>query len=506
MTDALTTTDPRTGETHDTALVATSDAAVGAAAAAAAKSFAALRWTGRAWRAGLLEALADALEAARDELVAVADRETGLGAARLTGEVGRSAFQFRLFAEALRDGGYLEATIDHAGETPIGPGPDLRRMLIPIGPVAVFGSSNFPFAFSVAGGDVASALAAGNPVIIKAHGSHLETSAATFVTLSAAATGYGAPSATLGIVYGTQAGRALVADPQVRAVGFTGSLDGGRALLSIIESRPDPIPFYGELSSLNPLVVTPAAARDRGDAVAEGLFGSFTLGSGQFCTKPGLAFVPAGDAGDAIVRQLADRARAAEPGVLLNERIGTSFGEIRERLVERGRARVVAMGSGERAQGFHATPTVLELDAAAVTPDVTEEAFGPLIVVARYATTADVFTALDAVPDSLTATIHAQPDESALIDELVRELVPRAGRVVFNGYPTGVRVAWAQHHGGSWPSTNSQHTSVGVSAIRRFLRPVAYQDAPAHALPVELRDGASDVPRRIDGVLTLPTA
>ncbi|WP_457099633.1 aldehyde dehydrogenase (NADP(+)) [Microbacterium sp. P5_E9] len=501
----LTTTDPRTGETRATDIEASTDADVAAIVGAAAAAFDDLRWTSRAWRSGLLETLATALEDHRDELVAIADRETGLGVARLTGEVGRSAFQFRLFAEALRDGGYLEATIDHAGDTPIGPGPDLRRMLIPIGPIAVFGSSNFPFAFSVAGGDTASALAAGNAVVVKAHGSHPETSAATHAALSAAAQTYGAPDGALGIVFGTGAGRALVADARIAAVGFTGSLDGGRALLAIIEQRPEPIPFYGELSSLNPLVVTPGAARERGDAIAEALFGSFTLGSGQFCTKPGVAFVPYGD-GDAIVAGLAQRAAAAPPQVLLNARIGASFGEIRARLVEHGRARVIGLGEDDGAQGFRASPTVLEIDAADVTPEVTEEAFGPLIVVARYRDVADVLRALDAVPDSLTATIHSQPGEAVLTDELVRELVPRAGRIVFNGYPTGVRVAWAQHHGGTWPSTNSQHTSVGVSAIRRFLRPVAYQDAPAHALPEELRDGASDIPRRIAGVLTLPSA
>jgi NADP-dependent aldehyde dehydrogenase len=499
----LTTTDPRTGETRPTDIEASTDADVAAAVAGAAAAFATLRWSTRAWRAGLLEALASALESHRDDLVAIADRETALGLPRLAGEVGRSVFQFRLFAEALRDGGYLEAAIDHAGETPIGPGPDLRRMLIPIGPVAVFGSSNFPFAFSVAGGDTASALAAGNPVVIKAHSSHPETSAATFAILAGAASAYGAPDGTLRIVYGTGAGRALVAAPDIAAVGFTGSLDGGRALLAIIEQRPEPIPFYGELSSLNPLVVTPAAARERSDAIAEGLFGSFTLGSGQFCTKPGVAFVPYGD-GDALVAGLAERAGAAASHVLLNERIGSSFDEIRDHLIEQGRARVVGLGREDAEGGFRATPTVLEIDAADVTPDVTEEAFGPLVVVVRYHETADILRALDSVPDSLTATIHSEASEATLTDELVRELVPRAGRIVFNGYPTGVRVAWAQHHGGTWPATNSQHTSVGVSAIRRFLRPVAYQDAPAHVLPEELRDGPVDVPRRVDGVLELP--
>jgi NADP-dependent aldehyde dehydrogenase len=499
----LTSTDPRTGESRDTGIAATDDAAVAEIVRAAASAFPALAAEDRAWRAGLLDALADALEAQRDALVAIADRETGLGVPRLTGEVGRSAFQLRLFAEAVREGGYLEAAIDHAGETPIGPGPDIRRMLVPIGPVGVFGSSNFPFAFSVAGGDVASALAAGNPVVVKAHGSHPETSAATFAALAGAARQHGAPDGTLGIVYGTGAGRALVAAPELRAVGFTGSLGGGRALLRIIEERDEPIPFYGELSSLNPLVVTPAAAAARGDAIAEGLFGSFTLGSGQFCTKPGFAFVPVGEAGDALVAGLVGRAEAAPAGVLLNERIADSFGEILARLVQEGRARIAGGGTDAASPGFRASPTVLELDAADVTADVTEEAFGPLIVVARYRDTADVVHALAAVPDSLTATIHSEPAEESLTRELTREVLPRVGRVVYNGYPTGVRVAWAQHHGGPWPATNTLHTSVGVTAIRRFLRPVAFQDAPEHVLPEELRDAYRGIPRRIDGILAL---
>jgi NADP-dependent aldehyde dehydrogenase len=500
---ALTSTDPRSGEARDTGIAPTGDAAVSEVVRAAASAFPALAASGRAWRAGLLEALADELETQREALVAIADRETGLGVPRLTGEVGRSAFQLRLFAEAVREGGYLEAAIDHAGETPIGPGPDIRRILVPIGPVGVFGSSNFPFAFSVAGGDVASALAAGNPVVIKAHGSHPETSAATFAALARAAHRHGAPEGTLGIVFGTGAGRALVSTPELRAVGFTGSLGGGRALLRLIEERDVPIPFYGELSSLNPLVVTPGAAEARGDAIAEGLFGSFTLGSGQFCTKPGFAFVPVGEAGDALVAGLVARAEAAPAGVLLNERIAESFGEIRARLVQAGRARIAGGGTDAADPGFRATPTVLELAAADVAPEVAEEAFGPLIVVARYRDPAEIVRALGAVPDSLTATIHSEPAEEALTRELTREVLPRVGRVVYNGYPTGVRVAWAQHHGGPWPATNTLHTSVGVTAIRRFLRPVAFQDAPEHVLPEELRDAYRGIPRRVDGILVL---
>jgi NADP-dependent aldehyde dehydrogenase len=498
----LTSTDPRTGAAIPTSLTATTPEQADAVVRAADAAFAAASAHERLWRAGLLDALADALDEHRAELAAAADQETGLGAARLEGEVGRSSFQFRLFAEALRDGGYLEATIDHAGTTALGPAPDIRRMLVPIGTVAVFGSSNFPFAFSVAGGDTASALAAGNAVVLKAHSSHLQTSERSHEVLAGAAAAYGAPEGLIGIVYGTDAGRVLVAHPLVQAVGFTGSLAGGRALMEIIDARPRPIPFYGELSSLNPLVITPGAAAARGEAIADGLFGSFTLGGGQFCTKPGVAFVPTGADGDGLVARIAQRATEATAAVLLNARIATSFDEIRERLVATGRVEVLAQGTADGG-GVRAAPTVLTASAGSLTPEVTEEAFGPLIVVVRYDDAREVVRALDAVPDSLTATIHSEADETDAVAGLVRELAPRVGRIVFDGYPTGVRVSWAQHHGGPWPATNSQHTSVGVSAIRRFLRPLAFQDAPEALLPVELRDADAGIPRRIDGVLQL---
>jgi NADP-dependent aldehyde dehydrogenase len=499
----LTTTNPTTGETTETDIAPCTASEVAAAAKAATAAYAELRLLGRDWRAGLLDALADGLEANRQTLVAAANAETGLGEGRLNGELGRSQFQFRLFAEALREGSYLEATIDHAGDTPLGHGPELRRMLVPIGPVAVFGSSNFPFAFSVAGGDTASALAAGNTVVIKAHSSHPVTSKLSFAALSEAATAYGAPAGTLGIVYGTEAGRVLVADPAIQAVGFTGSLGAGEALIDIISKREQPIPFYGELSSLNPLVITSAAATERGDAIAEGLFGSFTLGAGQFCTKPGLAFVPRSNEGDAIVASLASRSEASGGLVLLNNRIKGSLTEILGRIEGAGAATVLATGTpGD--EGFQAAPTVLELAVENFTADAAEEAFGPVIVVVRYDTLDDVRAAISVIPDSLTATIHHGESEPELVTALADALAPTVGRLVFNGYPTGVRVSWAQHHGGNWPATNSQHTSVGVSAIRRFLRPVAFQDAPSFVLPEELRDGFASIPRRIDGALVLP--
>ena len=498
----LTSTDPRTGASRDTDLSTTGADQVAALTAQASAAFDVLRRHPRSWRAGLLRALADGLEANRNSLVEAALSETGLAEARLTGELSRSVFQLRLFADAVDEGGYLEAIIDHAGPTPLGPGPDVRRMLVPIGPVAVFGASNFPFAFSVVGGDTASALAAGNPVVIKAHSSHPVTSQRSVAALERAATAYGAPAGTFGIVYGQPAGATLVADPRIAAVGFTGSLSTGTILQRIIDERPTPIPFFGELSSLNPLVITPGAAAERSAEIGEGLFTSVTGSAGQLCTKPGLAFVPAGQAGDALVADVVARAEAAQAQTLLNQRIHTAFDEIRTRLIENGRARsLVTPQHGD--QGFSLTPGVLEIDAAEVTPAVTEEAFGPMVVLVRYTGADEVRAALQAVPHSLTATIHSAAAEQELTTELTETVSPLVGRIVYNGYPTGVRVSWAMHHGGPWPATNTQHTSVGVTAIRRFLRPLAWQDAPAHLLPAELRDGPVDLPRRVNGELQL---
>jgi NADP-dependent aldehyde dehydrogenase len=500
----VVSTDPRTGQAVEVVAQETSTAEVDRLAAAALAAAPALDAMGRSGRAGLLRALADALEARRDDVVAVADRETGLGETRLNGELTRTAYQLQLFAEVLEEGSYLEAAIDHAGPTPMGPRPDLRRMLVPIGPVAVFGASNFPLAFSVPGGDTASALAAGSPVIVKAHGSHPATSQLVFDVMVEAARAAGAPDGTLGIVHGVQAGADLVAHPAIRAVGFTGSVNGGKALLEIIERRPDPVPFYGELSSLNPLIVTPRAAQERGAQIGGELVGSFTLGAGQFCTKPGLAFVPSGAEGDAVLDAMAEAVRGSAPQTLLNEGIAGSFGRISSSLAELPGVETVAEGAAPEGPGFRATPLLLTTSAAELPREVTEECFGPVAVVARYDDEKSLFAALDAMPSSLTATILRGAGETELPLAVSQELRTRAGRLVYDSYPTGVAVSWAQHHGGPWPSTNSQHTSVGTTAIRRFLRPVTWQGAPQELLPDELTDDFQGIPRRIDGVLQLP--
>jgi NADP-dependent aldehyde dehydrogenase len=495
-------TDPHTGEPLPPVGVETSADGVDAAVDAAAAAAPVLADLGRAARARLLNALAEALESHRDEIVAVAGAETGLGAPRLGGELTRTAFQMRFFADVLADGGYLEATIDPPAETAMGPRPDLRRMLVPIGPVAVFGASNFPLAFSVPGGDTVSALAAGNPVVVKAHGSHPGTSRLVSEVLTDALAAAGAPAGTLGTVFGRAAGERLVAHPAVRAVGFTGSLSGGRALLDIIGRRPEPIPFYGELSSLNPLVVTAAAAAERAAEIGTGLIGSVTGSSGQLCTKPGLALVPSGPAGDAVVAAAAAALGDVTVAPLLNPRIHRSYLEDTERLARSAGVQPVARGTQADGPGLHVGALLVTASAAELPDAVFEEYFGPAAVIVRYDGAADLAAVFARVPSSLTATVHTGAGEDAT--DLVRVLARSAGRIVFNGYPTGVSVSWAQHHGGPWPATNSLHTSVGATAIRRFLRPLTWQNAPADALPPELRDGPVDVPRRVDGTLVLP--
>jgi len=499
-------TDPRTGESTPVAPESTPGevAMVARAAADAAPGLAAI---GRAGRAALLRVAAARLEDAGDEIVDTADRETAIGPDRLRGELARTCFQLRLFADVAEEGSYLEATVDHARDTPMGPGPDLRRMLVPLGPVAVFGASNFPLAFSVPGGDTASAIAAGCPVVVKAHESHPATSLLAFRALRAAANEVGAPDRTVGVVLGKRAGAALVADPHITAVGFTGSAAGARALQEIINDRPDPIPFYGELSSINPVVITPAAAAARGAAIAEGMIASVTTSAGQLCTKPGLAFVPLGAAGDALVARMAELVAATPPRYLLNARIHDSYGRLSSRLGGLAGVEVVSTGPGPDGAGFGAAAELLTVAADDLRPEVTEECFGPLVVAVRYRDHDELLAALRELPGSLAAAVHAEdghPDDADL-EPLLDVLRPRAGRILFDGYPTGVLVAWAQTHGGPWPATNTVHTSVGPTAIRRFLRPLTWQNAPQRVLPPELRDDGPAIPHRIDGILRLPS-
>jgi len=456
-------------------------------AAATAATVASRSVTTRAERAGWLEALALELEADRTELVRIAAAETGLSDTRLDGEVTRTASQLRFFAGVVREGGYLEATLDSPDPALIPPRPDLRRMLRPLGPVAVYTASNFPFAFSVLGNDTASALAAGCPVVVKAHPGHPELSRRTAEIAQSVL-----PAGMFTLVEGMEAGVALVRHPAITAAGFTGSERGGRALFDLAAARPKPIPFYGELGSVNPVVVTADAAAVRGPEIGAGLVASFTRDAGQYCTKPGLVFVPVGGAVEDAAREAlraAPSSRQLTPGMTDAFSSGVeAFDALPDVEVVRGPA---------TADGVSA-PALVLTDARtflAQADTFLAECFGPVSVLVRYRDT-ELDALVAALEPSLTATIHRAPGED--VSALAASLACIAGRLLFDGWPTGVAIGWAQHHGGSWPATTASiHTSVGATAIRRWLTPIAYQDAPQEVLPPELRDGNPlGIPRR----------
>lgn len=433
-------------------------------------------------RADALVAVADALDDKVHSLVAIADTETALGIPRLTNEVARTTGQLRMFAEALHTGRHLDVILSPANPAR----PDLRRMLQPMGPVAVFAASNFPFAFSVAGGDTASALAAGCPVVVKAHEGHPHTSLIVAEIMRSAL-----PEGVFALVNGREAGAALVQEPGIKAVGFTGSLRGGRALFDLAQGRPDPIPFYGELGSVNPVVVLPGGAKDRRH-IAAGYATSLTLGAGQFCTNPGLMFVPHDKE---LLSEIATAVSATTAGAMLNEHMHRAYVD---RLSSSGalgagdslRLRVLATGKAAD-EAWAVTPRVTTTDIAGFitsAEELCEETFGPMGLVVTYSDTASLLSALELLPGSLTGTVHAAPDDDAIAAVVSNTLRHKVGRLVYNGWPTGVAVCWAMHHGGPWPaSTSAAHTSVGVTAMERWLVPIAYQDWPEHLLPEPLR-------------------
>ncbi|MDQ4213116.1 aldehyde dehydrogenase (NADP(+)) [Microbacterium capsulatum] len=469
------------------------DLAVRAAAASG------LDGSSRADRAAWLRALADVLARHADELVALAHAETHLSTARLGGEVVRTATQLRFFADVITEGSYLEATLDSPDPALIPPRPDLRRMLRPLGVVAVFAASNFPFAFSVLGNDTASALAAGCPVVVKAHPGHPALSRRVAELAREALPAAGGPADALVLVEGLAAGAALVQHPLVSAVGFTGSTRGGRALFDLASARPAPIPFYGELGSVNPVVITPSAVEASGAEIAQGLAGSFTRDGGQYCTKPGLVFVPPSAAFD---EALEDATAGSTGQRLLTGGISAAFDAGADELGTREGVQVLARAG---ALDGEAAPVVATIGVDVFLADPVrfqEEHFGPLTLLVRYDDPERLEAALAVLEGSLTGTVwHAPDDDDAFVAASTAALSRIAGRVLFNGWPTGVAIAWGQHHGGPWPaSTASVHTSVGATAIRRFLTPLTFQDAPQSVLPAELRDGNPlSVPRREDG-------
>lgn len=456
-----------------------------------------------AWRAELLRAMASELEADAEQLVDVADEETALGRPRLEGELRRTCFQLRFFADVVTDGAFLAVSIDHAGDSPMGPLPDLRRMKVPLGVVGVFGSSNFPFAFSVPGGDTASALAAGCPVVIKAHPAHPATSTATFRALERGALKSGAPQGTVNLIHGFDAGIALVESNHVSAVGFTGSVTAGRSLWQRANARTTPIPFYGELGAANPLVVTELAAKERAEEIGKGFAGSMTLGAGQFCTKPGLLFVSTGASGDELVAALVEALGVLGAFVMLSEGVAHNFQVGAESMASVAAARALVDVSGD--EQFRSTARLFEIGAddfaAPGAEALREECFGPAAVVIRYSSNEQLRRALMASERSLTFSVFSGIDDG---DEewLVGLGAQRAGRIIVNGFPTGVGVSWSMQHGGPWPSTTSSSaTSVGAASVERWLRPVTFQSVSDGRLPLALQEeNPWGLSRRVDGV------
>ncbi len=476
-----------------------------AAAAAAFPIYAALP---RERRAEFLEAIAEEIEALGDELVERAMVESGLPKARLTGERGRTAGQMRLFAKEIRLGDYLRARIDHAiPDRQPAPKPDLRLRMVPLGPVTVFGASNFPLAFSVAGGDTASALAAGCPVIVKGHSAHPGTAELVASAIVKAAERTGMPEGVFSLINGpgNSVGQALVTDPQIKAVGFTGSRGGGVALMKLAAARPVPIPVYAEMSSVNPVFLLPEALKARAEALGTAYVASVTMGAGQFCTNPGLVLAIDGPDLERFLSAASAAMMGAPSQTMLTPGIHKAYESGVARLASASSITKLAEGLAPEGptNGQGALFTMSGADFIA-DPGHAEEVFGATSLLVRCADLDELLKVVALLEGQLTATLHLDAGDHAVAQTLLPLLENLVGRILANGWPTGVEVTDAMVHGGPYPSTaDGRSTSVGTLAIDRFLRPVSYQDLPEALLPAELRDGETIVPRRVDGKPTV---
>ena len=459
----------------------------------AAAAFDAYRAAPLATRAAFLEKIAQNIIDLGDDLITRAMAESGLPRPRLEGERARTIGQLRLFAEVVTKGEFLGLRFDAAlpDRVPL-PRPDLRLRHIPLGPVAVFGASNFPLAFSVAGGDTASALAAGCPVVVKGHPAHPGTSELVGRAIQAAVAACGLPEGTFSLLQGTGTalGSALVADSRIKAVGFTGSRGGGLALLAIAGARPEPIPVYAEMSSVNPVLLLPAALAVRADSIASGFVGSVTLGSGQFCTNPGLVLAldsPDLDRFTATATKVIETTKAS---TMLTDSIQASYEQGVKLLTDHQQTRLLARGCDGEA-GAHGRGALFQTTGKTFAADSTlaHEVFGAASLIVACDDFSEIETLLEGMEGQLTATLQMEDADLPLAQKLLPILEKKAGRILVNGWPTGVEVAPAMVHGGPYPATsNSRTTSVGTLAIERFLRPVCYQGMPQGLLPPELRD------------------
>ncbi len=496
---------PTTGETIGPRFSVSTTDDVAEACALAAQAFDTFRETTPEDRAAFLEEVASQIEALGDELVERAMAESGLPQARLTGERGRTCGQLRMFATHLRRGDWMDVTLD----TPLPdrqplPRADLRQRRIAVGPVAVFGASNFPLAFSVAGGDTASALAAGCPVVVKGHPAHPGTSELVARAIQKAVAAKGLPEGVFSMVQGTAnaLGAALVTDPRIRAVGFTGSRVGGLALVALAQVRPEPIPVYAEMSSINPVVLMPAALAARAEALGKAYAGSLTMGAGQFCTNPGIVIGIAGPDLDTFAQAASAAVEAAQPQVMLTAGIHKAYDGGVSALESKSGVDLVAKG----AEGTGCTlgrAALFRTDAATFLADaeIGHEVFGASSVLIAARDMDEVKALLEALEGQLTATIQLDDADVEAAQPLLPVLERKAGRILANGWPTGVEVSTAMVHGGPFPATSDPRTtSVGTAAIERFLRPVCYQDLPDALLPIALRSANPlGLPRTVDG-------
>ncbi len=475
------------------------------AANAAADSFDRYRTLPMEQRAAFLEDIGKQLNACAPELIARAHAETALPVARLEGELARTINQLNLFARMVLHGSFVEARIDSAipARTPV-PKPDIRTMLVPLGPVAVFGASNFPLAFSVAGGDTASALAAGCPVVVKGHPAHPGTCELAGQAVANAVRKNRIPPGVFSMLHaeGFDMGAAIITHPMIRAVAFTGSLSGGRALFDLGCSRPEPIPVFAEMGSTNPVFVLPGVLIDRGASLAEGLVESMALGVGQFCTSPGLIVVIRCDALDRFLDSLESYVEARPPEIMLHKTIKKNFLNGLN-----GLQKIDGVSRLNSARplpaGCKVSPALLRTDAQTLfdNPEIAMEVFGPVAMVVVCDSGDELFAVAENLTGQLTASVHGTGEDLHSFRKLFGILERKAGRLLVNGFPTGVEVCPAMHHGGPYPATtDSRSTSVGTAAVRRFLRPVAYQGFPQSLLPDPLRDlNSGKIWRMVDG-------
>jgi NADP-dependent aldehyde dehydrogenase len=459
-------------------------------------------------RAALMYSIADALENSGDELIQVAMAETNLPEARLKGERGRTVFQLRSYAKACEQGTWLEASIDTAIPDKVPAKPDIRKMLVPLGPVVVFGSSNFPFAYSTAGGDTASAFAAGCPVIVKAHPAHPQTSEIVANIIHEAVKQNGLPSGVFSHLHGAsfEVGKALVMHPYTKAVGFTGSYVGGKALYDMANQRKEPIPVFAEMGSVNPVYLLEEKLSADAEQIAVNYAGSITLGVGQFCTKPGLIIGIKGEGLDRFMNELSNQIIAMQPGKMLHAGIAKAYHENKEQVLNQEGITVLATSSGEASSNL-GMPTIATVSGHVFLNNklLHQEVFGPYSLVVECADEEEILEIAEQMEGQLTTTVMATDNDVLMNDSLLDAIAEKCGRMILNGVPTGVEVCLSMHHGGPFPSTtDSRFTSVGAGAIKRFARPMSFQNFSNHFLPLELQnENPLQISRTLNDVLSI---